>query len=108
MTVQTPLSLLSAATTTATSNTVDNSEYDGEKCFHAWGTTSSGTGAATIVIEVTNDTTAPWLTLGTISLTLGTSATADGFASSAPWYYTRARVSTISGTGAAVSVKMAS
>lgn len=74
------------------------------KTFQAKGTTTAGVGAATVIIEVTNDTTWPWITLGTITLTLGTVATSDGLAMLAGWKYVRARLSAISGTGAAVSV----
>ena len=94
--------ILNAVTTTATSSELLLGSDS--KTFQAKGATSSGTGAATIVIEVTNDLTWPWLTLGTITLVLGTIATADGLAMLAGWKYVRARVSAISGTGAAVSV----
>lgn len=68
--------------------------------------TVSGTGAvsATVVIEGSNDGT-NFLTLGTITLT-GTTSASDGFASTAPWQYVRARLTAISGTGAAVSAQM--
>ena len=95
------VTMLSAATT------VSNSEsfklWGSNRVFQASGTTSSGSGAATILIQVSLDDS-NWVTLGTISLTLGTTATSDGFASDAPWIYTRARVSAISGTGASVNV----
>jgi hypothetical protein len=74
------------------------------KTFQAKGSTTAGAGAATIVIEATNDITWPWLTLGTLTLTLGTVATTDGLAVLASWKYVRARLSAISGTGAKVSV----
>ena len=74
------------------------------KTFQAVGTTTAGAGAATIVIEVTNNNTWPWITLGTITLVLGTTATSDGLAMLAGWKYVRARLSAISGTGAKVSV----
>lgn len=70
--------------------------------FQAAGTTSSGVGAATINIEVSNDET-NWLVAGTINLTLGTTSTSDGFAMNASWPFARANVTAISGTGAAVS-----
>ena len=73
--------------------------------FQAVGSVSASTGAATIVVEVSNDGV-NWLTLGTIPLTLGTSATADGFASDAPWVFVRGNVTAISGTDAAVSLLM--
>lgn len=74
------------------------------KTFQAVGTTTAGAGAATVIIEVTNDLTWPWITLGTITLVLGTVATSDGLAMLAGWKYVRARLSAISGTGAVVSV----
>lgn len=70
--------------------------------FQATGFTTSGVGAATIAIEVSNDGLV-WLTLGTITLTLGTTITGDGFAADAPWGMLRANVTAISGTGASVS-----
>lgn len=73
--------------------------------FEAAGSTTAGTGAATVVIQVSLDRV-NWLTLGTITLTLGTAATSDGFASNAKWTYTRANVTAISGTGAVVSAYM--
>lgn len=78
------------------------------RTFEAYGATSAGSGAAVIVIEVRNDDASPWLTMGTITLTLGTTATADGFVSSAAWLYVRARVSSISGTDASVTALMGS
>ena len=94
--------LITAATVTTTSDPLLLGTDS--KTFQAKGTTTAGAGAATIIIEVTNDTTWPWITLGTITLTLGTAATSDGLAMLAGWKYVRARLSAISGTGAAVSV----
>jgi hypothetical protein len=73
--------------------------------FQAVGNTSTSTGAATILIQVSNDG-ANYITLGTITLTLGTAVTSDGFAVANTWEYYRANVSAISGTGAIVSVYM--
>jgi len=73
--------------------------------FQAVGTTTAGTGAATVVIQVSNDGV-NYLTLGTITLTLGTSSTSDGFAVSNTWEYYRANLTSVSGTGAAVTVYM--
>lgn len=78
--------------------------FGGYKTFQAWGTTSSGSGSATILVEVTNDEAAPWLTLATIVLTLGTVATSDGVGVDVAWRAMRVRVSAISGTGASVNV----
>lgn len=76
------------------------------KTFQAKGSTTAGAGAATIIIEATNDTTWPWITLGTLTLTLGTVAVTDGLAILAGWKCVRARLSAISGTGASVSVNV--
>lgn len=95
-------------------NILDNSTGTGEgtsfsligggRCtIEAKGTTSSGSGAASINIEVSNNGTT-WQTAGTIGLTLGTTQTSDGFAMDAPWLYIRANVTSISGTDAKVSV----
>lgn len=99
-------SLLINATTTASGAAF--SPGTGRRTFHAYGITSAGSGAATIVIEVSNLATpaanADWITAGTITLTLGTTRTSDGFATSAGWKHVRARVSAFSGTGATVNV----
>ena len=68
----------------------------------------SGTGAvtATVVIDVSNDGILWCATvLGTATLS-GTTTSTDGFTSDAPWKYSRARVTAISGTGATVQVYM--
>jgi hypothetical protein len=79
------------------------------RTFQASGVTSSGAGAATVVIQATNvasPTSTDWLTLGTITLTLSTTRTPDGFVSAAPWRFVRANVTAISGTGATARVWM--
>lgn len=65
-----------------------------------------GTGAvaASVVIEVSNGG-GQWLELGTITLS-GTTSDSDGFAYSARWSLIRARLTSISGTGAAVTCVM--
>ena len=78
----------------------------GNRVPHTSSAVNTSTGAATIKIQVSNDG-ANWLDLGTITLTLGTVATADGFASYAAWAYVRANVTVISGTNASVTVTMA-
>ena len=72
--------------------------------------TEAGTGAvtATVIIEASNDptVTTSWLTLGTITLS-GTTTAQDGFSYAGKPANVRARLSAISGTGAAVIVTMA-
>jgi hypothetical protein len=73
--------------------------------FQAVGNTSTSTGAATVLIQVSNDGV-NYITMGTITLVLGTSSTSDGFAAANTWEYYRANLSAVSGTGATVSVYM--
>lgn len=95
--------MLSAQTATGTSDVLDL--WGTKWAFQAYGSTSASTGSATILIQVSNvNTDAAFITMGTITLTLGTTVTADGFASDAPWRFVRAKVSAISGTGASVNV----
>lgn len=73
--------------------------------IQVYGTTTSGTGSATVNVEVRN-AGGPWMVAGTISLSLSTTATGDGFVMDAGWHEVRANVTAISGTGATVSVTM--
>ena len=73
--------------------------------FQVSGLVTASTGAAVVLIQFSNDGT-NWITGGTVTLTLGTSATSDGFTTNAPWKYVRANVSSISGTNASVSAVM--
>ncbi len=100
------LPLIAAATTTATS--VAAEPWHTNRTFEAYGATSNSTGAATVIIEVRNSELSDWHTMATITLSLTTATSGDGFSSSAAWRYVRARVSAISGTGAAVSVNLGS
>ncbi len=98
--------LHNARTTTGSGPALDLG--GGKKTFQAYGTTTAGAGAATIKIQVSNDDSdANWLDLGTITLTLATTVSNDGFASTAAWKYVKANVTVISGTGASVTVNCA-
>lgn len=102
--------LLNAATATGASaawqerDTVPRYTY-GYRSFQAKGTVASSTGASVILIEVSDDGT-NYITLGTITLVLGTVATSDGFACANSWEYYRANISSISGSTATVTVYM--
>lgn len=103
------VALLSSAIATGSGET--HQPVGTKRTFHARGSTSAGAGAADVVIEVSNTTDKPssdteWLELGTISLTLSTTESGDGFASDAAWRWVRARVDAISGTDAEVSCEM--
>lgn len=97
-----PITILSGATATGAGSAFGPFEND-TATFQASGATSSGAGAATVKIQVSNDGT-NWIDIGEISLTLATTASSDGFAAYAPWAYVRANITAISGTGASVTV----
>ena len=67
--------------------------------------TAVQTCALPILIEASNDGT-NYVTMATITLTLSTTPSSDGFAAANSWEFYRARVSAISGTGANVTVYM--
>ena len=75
------------------------------KTFQANGTTSAGAGAATIKVQGSLDNST-WIDLGTITLTLATTVSGDGFVNVAPWLYVRGNVTAISGTDATVNLYM--
>lgn len=64
--------------------------------------TGSGAISATVIIEHSNDALA-WLTDETLTLS-GTDAVSDGYLSSGNWVWTRARLTAISGTNAALTL----
>jgi hypothetical protein len=94
----------SGITTTTTSEV--HRPNGAKASFQANGTTSTGAGAATVKIQGSLDNSI-WIDLGTITLTLATTESGDGFAINAPWEYVRANVTAISGTDASVDVYMA-
>jgi hypothetical protein len=77
----------------------------GQKTFHLSGTTSAGTGAVTVKVEGSMTGTS-WDTIATLSLTLGTTATSDGFTSGDRYALVRGNVTSISGTNATVTLSM--
>lgn len=95
------LTALSAATATGAGDSFPNLPW--EKSCQATGETTAGAGATAVEIQVSNDGSF-WMVAGTISLTLSTTEATDGFAINALWKYLRANVSSISGTGAYVTV----
>jgi len=101
--------LLSNATTTQSGQR--HTAWDAKLTFQAVGRTTSGSGSASVDIQVSNVTNptqdSHWLTAMTISLTLGSATDAgDGQEFDAKWRHVRARVTAISGTGASVDVYM--
>ena len=95
--------LLNGATATTTGNPASAPSPD--RTYQA---TVVGTGSvsATVIIEGSNDgSSLSYLTIGTITLS-GTTSASDGFVSTASWSFVRARLTAISGTGAAVNATM--
>lgn len=76
------------------------------RTFQAHGTTSAGSGACAVKVQGSNDGS-KWLDIATITLTLGTTSTNDGFASAAVWPYVRGNVASISGTTGTCSLTVA-
>lgn len=99
--------LLKAATATGAGASINlcGLDQDAASTFQAIGMVSASTGSAVVAIEVSNDNV-NWITMGTITLTLGTAATSDGFYSQAAWNYVRANVTTLTGADASVTVLM--
>lgn len=105
-----PYVLLTGATATtpicSATNRVNATSWKALRTFSASGTTSAGAGAATIIVYGSNEGNNVWVTLGTLTLVLATTVTADtntaAFVSYAPWKYVCAVVTAISGTGASV------
>lgn len=72
------------------------------------GKTSSGTGAASVAIQVSNvpvpSVDGDWIDAGIATLTLGTTKTSEAVPILVPWKWLRANVNSISGTGASIDV----
>jgi hypothetical protein len=102
--------LLNAATTTGAGpawqerDTIPKYTY-GYRSFQAKGSVASSTGAATVEIQVSQDGT-NYITLGTITLSLTTAESSDGFAAANSWEHYRANLTSITGSTATVTVYM--
>lgn len=97
-------SLLAAATATgAGAGKPSICDY---KTYQAWGTTTAGSGAATILIQGSINGGTSWDTIATITLTLTTTASSDSFTSTDRYTLVRANCTAISGTGASVNAVM--
>lgn len=100
--------LLDAVTATGAGqakSALDASYDTDNRTFQCVGATTAGSGACSVEIDVSNDNQ-NWLALGTITLSLTTTPSTDGFVSNAAWAYVRADVKSISGTGANVTCYM--
>ena len=91
----------------ATGAVTSHEPWNHKRTFHADGIVSAATGSATIAIEVSNtDDPDTFVVGGTITLSLTTTISGDGFTTDAPWRFVRANVTAISGTDATVNVTM--
>lgn len=97
-------SLCSAATTTGAKTAVQikNQPPQFKKVVVAYGTTGSGTGSATILVQGSLEGT-HYVDLGTISLTLGTTETTGKVETEFPYDYIRVNISALSGIGASIT-----
>lgn len=68
-------------------------------------TTSSGSGSATVIIEVSLDGS-NFITAGTITFASAASPQTDGFVINAPWAFIRSRCTALAGAGASCVVYM--
>lgn len=75
------------------------------KTYFASGLTTAGVGAAAVAVQGSMDGVS-WDTIGTITLTLGTTSISDSFTSHDRYRKLRGNVVSISGTGAKVSLAM--
>lgn len=75
--------------------------------FQLFGTVSTSTGSATVLIEGSNDNV-HWSTLDSLALTLGTTATMDFGVVVDPWLFVRGNVTALTGTDATVTLIRAS
>lgn len=78
--------------------------------FQVSGEMSASTGSAVVVVQVSNqdnpsvtavsgDDAGYWITAGTITLSLTTTITSDGFAINAPWKWARFNITTLTTNG---------
>lgn len=79
--------------------------WNEKRTFQLTGQVSAGAGSADVDVQGSNDGI-NWTTIATISLSLSTVTSNDGFASDAPWRYVRGNVTTITGTDATVTLWM--
>lgn len=99
------MTILSGATATGVAAGVPSTfpGVSGTKTYQASGATTAGAGASAILVQCSGNGD-NWDTLGTITLTLSTTTSSDSFVSTDRCKFIRANVSSISGTGASVSV----
>jgi len=95
--------ILSGATTTGAGSAFDNPSAD--KTYQAYGSLAAGTGTAAISIQGSNDGTR-WDTVATttLSLTSATLAVSAGMTTTDRYAYSRANITSLSGSTPTVTV----
>lgn len=98
---------MKAATAAKTSDPNSTDSRPGDCTYQASILGTAGAQTATVIIEGSNEEQpgGNFLAIGTITLS-GTSSDSQGFVSQAKWGFVRARLTAITGTGAAVTVTM--
>lgn len=96
-----PVTMLNAVSATTTGSAVSFNNRG--VSFQATGILAASTGTAVINIMVSNNNS-NWMTLGSITLSLTTSAISDGFDSAAGFAYYRADIHTINAAGSTLNV----
>jgi len=86
--------------------------YSADMTVHAKGSTTAGAGASVVIFYV-SDVESPsvdgdWTEAGRSTLTLGTDATSDHFVIKGNYLNVRAKVDSISGTGASIDAGVVS
>lgn len=95
------MTIVDSATTTGNKAAVRG--VNTNKTYEFVGSTTAGTGTAVIGIQGSN-LQSSWSTIATTSLTLGTVTTSATAAGTDRWVWLRAVVTTLTGTGASVSI----
>lgn len=95
--------ILSGATATGAGSAFDNPQAN--KTYQAYGSLAAGTGTAAISIEGSNDST-HWDTVATttLSLTSATLAVSAGMTTTDRYAYSRANITSLSGSTPTISV----
>lgn len=107
MSTQTKISCVNILTNaTATGAGSSHPVWSVKKTFQGTGSVSASTGSVDVDIEVSNDNV-NFIVMGSVSLSLTTTPSTDGFTTDSPWKYVRANVTAITGTDATVTITMA-
>lgn len=80
-----------------------HSPVGGSRTFKCSGSTTVGTGSATIIVQSSSDGSL-WIDAATFDISLSTAISSSGFSVDNSWKYVRGKVTAISGTGASVTL----